>query len=316
MKNDNVFQSVTLDFVQVTESAAIAAFYWIGRGDKNAADLACVNQMRTHFNQIDFLGTVVIGEGEKDQAPLLYTGERVGRGKKPDLDLAVDPLECTDSVAYGRYNAMSVMAAGEKGSLLHAPDTYMNKIAVGPNAKHVIDLEAPTKTNIQKVAKALSKKVDELTIVVLDRARHTELISEIRQTGARIRLITDGDIAGAIAPSMKGSDVDMLMGIGASAEAVLAACAIKNLGGELLCKFTPGSSKDEKSLALHGIMDLKQIYSVNDLALGQNVIFVATGVIDGPLLKGVYQKKPTTITHSIVIGGKDQVRYFTTHHST
>jgi fructose-1,6-bisphosphatase II len=244
---DNYTRNLALEFVRVTEAAAIAASEWIGRGDAKAADQAAVNAMRSRLNRIDFQGTVVIGEGEKDEAPFLYVDEKVGKGNSHQLDLAVDPLECTDSVAYGRYNAMTVIAAGAKGSLLSAPDTYMEKIAAGPLAADVIDLAAPVSTNITKVAKALGKDKEEITVLVMDRPRHEQLIHDIRKTGARVRLITDGDVAGAIAPSIDDSGIDLLMGIGASAEAVLAAAAIKIMGGQIFGRLGQRTGTD-----LHG----------------------------------------------------------------
>src|SRR3989338_11421305 len=216
-------RNLALEFVRVTEAAAIAAAKWVGRGDKHAADQAGVDEMRARFNQIDFTGTVVIGEEAKDEAPELYTGEKVGTGKGPKMDLAVDPLEATDSVAHGRYNAISVIVAGAKGSLLGAPDVYMDKLAAGPKAAKVIDFNNSVETNIKNVANALGKDVKDMTVIVLERDRHNKLMEEIRAAGARVRTITDGDVAGAIAPSMADSGIDLLMGIGASTEAVLAA---------------------------------------------------------------------------------------------
>ncbi|MEK7162085.1 MAG: class II fructose-bisphosphatase [Patescibacteria group bacterium] len=307
-------RNLALEFVRVTEAAAIAAAKWIGKGEAKKADGAAVKEMRSRFNQIDFKGTVVIGEGQKDEAPELYQGEKVGRGKGPVMYLAVDPLECTDSVAYGRYNAMAVISAGAKGSLFSAPDTYMEKIAAGPKAAKVINLDAPVKVNIQKTAKALNKKVGDVTVCVLDRPRHKDLIQEIRKAGARVRLITDGDVAGGIAPCMPESGIDLLMGIGASAEAVLAGVAVKILGGQLLCRFKP---KDEHHLNLikkQGF-NTKKIFNVQDLAKGNILTFTATGIIDGPLLQGVRVTDNAIITHSIVIRGMSgTVRYITTHH--
>lgn len=308
-------RNLALEFVRVTEAAAIAAARWIGRGDKHAADQAAVDEMRDRFNQIEFKGSVVIGEGEKDKAPMLYTGERVGRGKKPVMDLAVDPLEATDSVALGRYNALAVIVAGSKGSLLHAPDTYMNKIAAGPKAAKVIDLDAPVTVNIRKTAKALGKKVGDITVLVLERERHNTLISEIRKAGARVRLITDGDVAGAIAPCLEDSGIDLLMGVGASTEAVLAAAPIKIMGGEILCRFQPKSRQDAENVRRYGIGNIKKIYRAEDLARGRQLTFTATGVIDGPLLSGVRFSGNTIVTHSLVIRGQSgTVRYITTHH--
>ncbi len=310
-------RNLALEFVRVTEAAAIAASSWIGRGDKNAADQAAVDEMRARFNQIDFAGTIVIGEGAKDEAPELYTGEKVGTGKGPEMDLAVDPLEATDSVAHGRYNAISVIVAGPKGSLLSAPDTYMNKLAVGKAAAKVVDLDFPVKQNIERVAKSLGKDIGEITVVVLDRERHEGLIKEIRAAGARVRTITDGDVAGAIAPCLPESGIDMLLGIGASTEAVLAAAAMKILGGELFCRFAPKNEKDQKAILEAGIKDLNKVYSAEDLAKGKQLTFTATGVIDGPLLEGVRFAKHRIITHSVVMrGSSGTIRYITTHHHT
>ena len=319
-------RNLALEFVRVTEAAAIAAAKWVGKGEAKKADAAAVDEMRDRFNQIDFAGTVVIGEGSKDESAELYNGEKVGRYKTPspnpshkgsgmiEMDLAIDPLECTDSVAYGRYNAITVIAAGAKGSLLNAPDTYMEKLAVGPKAAKVIKFDASPSANIKQVAKALNKKVGDVTVCILDRSRHQQLISDVRKAGARVRLITDGDVAGAIAPCLPESGIDMLMGIGASAEAVLAGVAVKILGGQLLCRFKPKDEHHHQLIKKHGLTTSK-IYSVNDLAKGKQLTFTATGVIDGPLLSGVRFNDPTIITHSMVIRGlSGTVRYITTHH--
>lgn len=309
-------RNLALEFVRVTEAAAIAAAGWVGRGDKIAADQAAVDEMRARFNQIDFKGTVVIGEGQKDEAPELYSGEVVGTGMGgPELDLAIDPLECTDSVAHGRYNALSVIVAGSKGSLLNAPDTYMQKLAGGPEVAGLLNLDAPTSETIAVAANALGKPASEVTVVVLDRPRHEQLIQEIRSAGARVRLITDGDVAGGIAPCFPESGIDLLMGIGASTEGVLAAAAIKTLGGQILCRFVPRNDKDEQDLRDFGITDLNKVFATEDLAKGQQLTFTATGVIDGPLLSGVVFQKNRIITHSLVIRGQSGTsRYITTHH--
>jgi len=308
-------RNLALEFVRVTEAAAIAAAHWIGRGDKNKADGAAVNAMRARFNQIDFSGTVVIGEGEKDEAPMLFTGEKVGTKKGPVMDLAIDPLECTESVAYGRYNATTVVASGPKGSLLHAPDTYMKKIAIGPLGKGAINLEASVKVNIEKAAKAFKKKVEDITVVVLDRERHQDLIKEIRDAGARVRLITDGDVAAAIATCFPESGIDMLMGTGGSTEAVLAAVPVKILGGEILCQFKPKKDADIPKIKAAGVKNINKIFTAEDLAKGKELTFTATGVIDGPLLNGVIFGKNKAITHSVVIRGiSGTIRYVTTHH--
>jgi len=315
----NMDRNLALEFVRVTEAAAIAAAKWMGKGDKNAADGAAVDEMRARFNQIDFCGRVVIGEGEKDQAPKLYTGEIVGKSKNPIMDLAIDPLEATDSVAWGRYNAISVIAAGPRGSLLHAPDTYMEKLAVGKEAAKVIDLNASIKVNLKKIAKALGKTVSEVSVVVLDRPRHEKLIKEIRAAGARVRLITDGDVAAAIAVCLPESGIDALIGIGGSTEAVLAAAAVKIFGGEILCRFAPRHENDSANIKIHlkkaGISNIKKIFKAKDLAKGRQLTFTATGVIEGPMLGGVQFKKDRIITQSIVVRGvSGTVRYITTHH--
>lgn len=303
-----------MEFVRVTEAAAIAAAKWIGKGEAKKADGAAVDEMRDRFNQIDFRGRVVIGEGAKDEAPELYTGEIVGKGKKPFIDLAVDPLECTDSVACGRYNALTVITAGAHNSLLSAPDTYMDKIAAGPKACKVINLDAPVKVNIEKVAKALGKKPGDVTVCILDRERHEDLIAQVRKAGARVRLITDGDVAGGIAPCLSDSDIDLLMGIGSSTEAVLAAAAIKILGGEILARFKPVNEAHEELIKKAG-MSQKKVYRSEDLAKGKQLTFTATGVIDGPMLNGVRFSDKAIITHSIVIRGiSGTIRYLTTHH--
>lgn len=308
-------RNLALEFVRVTEAAAIEAARFIGRGDKNAADGAAVAAMRSRFNNIDFKAEVVIGEGEKDEAPMLFTGEKLGRGKGPLMDIAVDPLECTDSVAYGRYNAMAVIASGAKGSLLHAPDTYMEKIGVGPLAKNAVDLDAPIDINIKKTAKALDKSVEEITVIILDRERHKDLINEVRSAGARVRLITDGDVAAGLATCLPDSGIDMLMGTGGSTEAVLAAVGMKILGGQILARFKPKKEADIEKIKKAGVKNLKKIFTADDLAQGKELTFTATGVVDGPLLDGVIFKHNKIITHSLVIRGvSGTIRYITTHH--
>ncbi len=307
-------RNLALEFVRVTEAAAIASAKWIGRGDKKGADKAAVDAMRTRFNQVDFSGTIVIGEGSKDEAPELYTGEKVGKGTGPEMDIAVDPLECTDSVAYGRYNALTVITTGPKGSLLSAPDTYMDKIAVSKEAKSVIDLDAPVKDNITKVAKALGKDIEELTVSMLDRPRHENLIKEVRATGARIRLVTDGDVAVAVSTCLQESPIDMLIGSGGSTEGVLAAVALRILDGEILGRFKPRNEEDKRKLQEMGLNDT-QILTAKDMAKGDLLTFTATGVIDGPLLPGVVFTPETIITQSVAMRKTSgTVRYIITHH--
>ncbi len=307
-------RNLALEFVRVTEAAAIAAAKWVGKGDAKAADGAAVDAMRDRFNQIDFSGVVVIGEGQKDEAPELYTGEKIGKGTGLAMDIAVDPLECTSSVAHGRPNALSVIASGPRGSLFSAPDTYMEKLAVGKVAAKVIDIDAPVGETVRKVAKALGKTSKEVTVVVLDRPRHEKLIGKIRKAGARVQLITDGDVAAGIATCLPESPTDILMGIGGSTEAVLAAAAIKVLGGELLCRFAPQDEKHEALVKKAGLTR-KKIYRTRDLVKGNMVTFTATGVVDGPLLLGVRFAKERITTHSLVIRGQSgTIRYITTHH--
>lgn len=307
-------RNLALEFVRVTEAAAIAAARWIGKGDKKQADGAAVESMRSRFNTIDFQGTIVIGEGKKDEAPELYVGETVGNGTGPVMDIAVDPLECTDSVAYGRYNALTVITTGPQGSLLSAPDTYMDKIAVGPAAKGLVSLDAQVEENIRKVAQALDKDIGEVTVSMLDRERNMEIMNRVRAAGARLRLITDGDLAVAIATCMDESPIDMLLGSGGSAESVLAASALKILGGEIQVKLKPRNEQDKQEIASMGLDETK-IYTTEDLASGDNLTFTATGVIDGPLLPGVIFNPHSIMTHSVVMRSVSKtVRYLTTYH--
>lgn len=308
-------RNLALEFVRVTEVAAIAASAWIGKGDAKAADHAAVEEMRARMNDVDFRGVVVIGEGKKDEAAELYVGESLGTGSGLELDIAVDPLECTDSVANGRPNALSVIATAPKGTLLSGPDTYMDKIAVGPKAAGKIRLGAPVAENLSAIAKAVEKDVEELTVIVMDRDRNQGLIAEIRAAGARVHLITDGDIAGAIAPSLPNPEVDAYMGIGASAEAVLAAAALKALGGEIQVRWWlqkhPELEAEVRALG----MDPGNVYGMDDLVKSDYTTFTATGILNGPLLKGVCVGADTIRTHSVSLRGKTKtVRWIETDH--
>ena len=311
----SVFADLALEFVSATELAAIAAAQWIGKGDKKAADKAAVDAMRARFNTIDFCGEVVIGEGAKDESFELFIGEHLGCAAhaQPSIDIAVDPLECTSSVAFGRPNALTVIAAGPRGTLYKAADAYMEKIAVGPTAKNGVDLDAPPKENIAKVARALGKDISEITVAVLERPRHEKLIADIRATGARVRLFTDGDIAMGIAPSLPENSVDILMGIGGSSEAVLAAAALRSLGGEILCRWKPADDKQKARLAAAGITSYDEIFSSNGLARGHDITFTASGVTGGPLLDGVVVSSNFIKTHSVVMSTHPKtIRYITT----
>jgi len=314
-KNGSAFANLALEFVRVTEVGAIAAAKWIGKGDGKAADQASVDAMRTYFNAIDFNGIIVIGEGAKDEAAELYIGEKLGKGSGPLCEIAVDPLECTDSVAHGRSNALSVIATGPEGSLYRAADSYMEKIAVGPLAAEVVDLDASVQDNIRNSAKALDKDVSEITVAVLERERHDKLVSEVRAAGARVLLFTDGDVAMAIATCKGSSPVDILMGVGGSAEAVLTAAAMRCLGGEILCRWKPKDEKHIARLNAAGVTDFSPVFSSTDLARGDNVSFTATGVMTGPLVKGVTVGAQYTNTHSIVMSSNPRtVRYISTRH--
>ncbi|OGG52618.1 fructose-bisphosphatase, class II [Candidatus Kaiserbacteria bacterium RIFCSPHIGHO2_01_FULL_53_29] len=309
------FGNLALEFVRVTEVAAIAAARWIGRGDGKAADKAAVDAMRKQFNTIEFRGEIVIGEGAKDESHELYIGEKLGNGGGPVFDIAVDPLECTDSVANGLPNALTVIATGPEGSLYHAADSYMEKIAVGPEAAGVVDLDAPVAENIRNVAKALDKEVSEIIVATLDRPRHEQLIAEARAVGARVRLFSDGDVAMALGTCLSRSSVDILMGIGGSAEAVLSAAAMRVLGGQLLCRWKPKDEKHVARLAAAGITDFSKIFTAEDLAKGNDVSFTATGVVTGPLADGVLFASDHMVTHSVVMSSNPKtVRFIKTKH--
>jgi fructose-bisphosphate aldolase / 6-deoxy-5-ketofructose 1-phosphate synthase len=306
-----------LDFVRVTEDAAIASAKHLGCGDKNLADDAAVQAMRKRLNCLDIKGKIVIGEGERDKAPMLYIGEEVGlENSGVEFDFAVDPLECTNAVAYGRENALAVLAVAPKGKILHAPDTYMHKLAVGPKVKGKVDLDWPVEKNLQAIAQALNKEISQVTVVVLKRSRHDELIKEIRQAGARIVLIDDGDVSGAIAPCFEDSGIDVLMGIGAAPEGVLAGAALKCLGGEMQCRFSFMGEDDKKRAKKMGILDLQKKMGVDDLIRSDTCFFVATGVTDGTLLKGVRFESDSKIsTQSLIMRSITKtVRVIETNH--
>jgi fructose-1,6-bisphosphatase II len=298
-------RNLALEVVRVTEAAALAAARLMGRGDNVAADQAAVTAMRKALNYVQFKGRVVIGEGERDEAPMLYIGEEVGAAESPRVDIAVDPLEGTSIVASGGNNALAVIAIAEEGGFLHAPDTYMQKIAVGPRARGVIDITAPATENLRRVAKALKVYVEDLCVVILDRPRHQELIRECREAGARIKLIGDGDVAGAIATAKEGSGVDILMGTGGAPEGVLAAAALKCMGGDFqgILKFR---NKEEIERArTMGVTDLDRVYTLEDLARS-DVMFAATGVTFGDFLQGVRFFSGGAYTQSVVMRSRSR----------
>ncbi len=293
-------RNYALEFVRVTEAAALASARLTGGGDEKAADHAAVEAMRAAMNTIEFDGRVVIGEGERDEAPMLYIGEKVGRGTGTKLDLALDPLEGTTICAKGGNNALSVIAIAEHGNFLHAPDTYMWKIAVGPDAKGAIDLSRTPAENLREIAKAKKVDVNALTVIILDRPRHTELIAEVRALGCRIWLIGDGDVSAAIAAAKPDSGVDVLLGSGGAPEGVIAAAALRCMGGDFQGRLIFRKDDEKVRATAMGIKDFDKIYRIDELAKG-NVMFCATGVTHGPFLNGVRFVKGGAHTHSIVM---------------
>ncbi|MGX4670781.1 class II fructose-bisphosphatase [Cerasibacillus sp. JNUCC 74] len=309
-------RSLTMELVRVTEAAALKSARWMGRGKKEEADDAATTAMRAVFDTIPMQGTVVIGEGEMDEAPMLYIGEKLGTGNGPGVDVAVDPLEGTSIVANGSWNALSVIAIADKGTLLHAPDMYMNKIAVGPEAVGQIDINASTFENLEAVAKAKNKAIEDIVVTVLDRPRHHKLIEEIREAGARIKLISNGDVAGAINTAFDETGVDILMGIGGAPEGVIAAVALKCLGGEMQGKLFPTNQEQTDRCLKMGIDDLNKVLYMKDFCSGDDAIFAATGVTDGELLKGVQFKGKQATTETVVMRAKSgTVRFIDGTHS-
>lgn len=293
-------RNLALEFVRVTEMAAIASARLMGRGDEKAADQAAVDAMRSMLDSVDCDATIVIGEGERDEAPMLFIGEKVGSGQGQKLEIAVDPLEGTTICAVGGHNSISVMAIGEAGNLMHAPDTYMQKIAVGPESKGMIDITLSATENLKRIAEAKKCRIQDLTAVVLDRPRHHDLISELRQTGCRINLIGDGDVSAAIATCLPDSGIDVLFGVGGAPEGVIAAAALRCMGGDFQGIFKPRNDEEVNRARKMGIEDMGRVLTIDDLASG-NVMFVATGVTDGNLLEGVKFKPWGAITHSLVM---------------
>jgi fructose-1,6-bisphosphatase II len=298
---DNLDRNLAMELVRTTEAAALAAARWVGRGDKTAADQAAVNAMRRMLSTVHMKGVVVIGEGEKDKAPMLYIGEEVGTGEPPEGDLAVDPIDGTRLCANGMPGAVSVVALAERGSMYYPPGiVYMNKIAVGPEAARAIDITRSPTENLHRIADAKRMSVRLLTVVVLDRPRHQDLIEEIRRAGARIKLITDGDVAGALMTAFPETGVDVLMGIGGSPEAVVAAAALKCVGGAIQCTLYPRDEEERRAAEAAGL-DLNKVLHTDDLVRSDNVFFAVTGITSGDLLDGVRFTHDGARTHSLVM---------------
>ncbi|HEY8135620.1 MAG TPA: class II fructose-bisphosphatase [Candidatus Limnocylindrales bacterium] len=309
---------LALEMVRVTEAAAIASARHMGRGDNQAADHAAVEAMRKTFDDVDLAGTIVIGEGERDKAPMLYIGESVGRSMpgQPEIDIAVDPLEGTNLVAHGNSNAITVIAASEKGGLLNAPDTYLEKLCVGPDVAGKVDIRLTPTENLDRIANILGRKVADLTVVILDRPRHAQLIDEVRAAGARIKLISDGDLSAAISCAVRGTGVHAVMGTGGAPEGVLSAVALRCLGGEIQARLRWRSDEErDRAVAMGVDPSMERVYTTSDLAPGTNLVFAATGVTDGDLLGGVRFFGGGARTHSLVMGYQSkEVRFIDTVH--
>jgi fructose-1,6-bisphosphatase II len=308
-------RNLALELVRVTETAAVAASAWVGRGDKDAADNAAVVAMRKMINTVDMQGVIVIGEGEKDNAPMLHNGEQVGNGNGPMCDVAVDPIDGTTLTSNGLNGAVSVIALAPRGSMFDPKDVYyMNKIVTGPEAASVIDITAPAGENVRRVAKAKGVDVSDITVIVLDRPRHDDLLKELRAAGARIRLIRDGDVAAAIETARPDTGIDILMGIGGTPEGVVTAAAMRALGGVIQGQLHPRSDGERESAKNAGY-DLSKVYTTNDLVSSDDVFFSATGITDGELLKGVRHTAFGAVSHSLVIRGRSKtVRIIETEH--
>lgn len=308
-------RNLALELVRVTEAAAMAAGRWVGRGDKNGADGAAVRAMRTLVSTVSMNGIVVIGEGEKDEAPMLFNGEHVGDGTGPECDIAVDPIDGTTLTAKGMTNAIAVLAAAERGSMFDPSAVfYMDKLVTGPEAADFVDINAPVSVNIRRVAKAKRSAPEDVTVVILDRPRHEGIINEIRDTGARIKLISDGDVAGSILALREGTGVDLLLGIGGTPEGIISACAVKCLGGTIQGKLWP-KDDEERQRAIDAGHDLDRVLTTEDLVTGENVFFVATGITDGELLRGVRYRAETATTDSIVMRSRSgTVRRISSEH--
>lgn len=307
-------RSLAIEFARVTEAAAINCAHWIGKGEKNMADGAAVEAMRKMFDTVAISGTVVIGEGEMDEAPMLYIGEKVGKGGV-EVDIAVDPLEGTNLTAKNMNGAIAVMAIAEKGGLLHAPDMYMDKIVVGPKAKGAIDINLPPEENMLNVAKALGKDVRDLNIVMLERERHQYIVDAARKLGARCKFISDGDVSPVIATSFGTEGIDMMMGKGGAPEGVIAAAAIKCMGGDMQGRLVPETEEETRRVHEMGIADVNKVLTLDDLVSTNDVYFVATGVTNGDMLKGVRFTEKHAITHTVVMRGlTSTIRFIEAYH--
>lgn len=307
-------RNLALEFVRVTEAAAISSARLMGRGDRNGADQAAVDSMRNALNSMQVQGTVVIGEGERDEAPMLYIGEKVGDGTGPRIDIALDPLEGTNLCATGAPNAISVVAIAEDGNFLHAPDTYMDKIAVGPDGVGVIDIRKSPTHNLNELARAKNCAVQDLTVIILERDRHKNLIDEVRETGARIKLIGDGDVSAAISTCFKGTGVDLLLGTGGAPEGVIAAAALRCVGGYMEGRLMFRHEEEKQRAIRMGVTDFDKVYTIDDLASG-DVMFAATGVTNGDFLKGVQFYGGGCSTQSLVMRSKTKtIRYISADH--
>jgi fructose-1,6-bisphosphatase II len=315
MKHSKPTRNLALDLVRVTEAAALAAGRYMGRGDKNAADKASVDAMRLVLNEVEMDGIIVIGEGEKDEAPMLYNGEHLGNGEPPEVDIAVDPIDGTRPLAHGLYNSISTVALAPRGTMFNpGPFVYMDKIAVGPEARDVIDIDASVSDNLHAVARAKGMDVEDLTVVILDRPRHANLIAEVRHLNARIRLIPDGDVAGALMTSIPETGIDIMMGVGGTPEGVLAACALRCLGGNMQGKIFPRND-DERQKGIELGYQLDKVLKLEDLVSSEDTFFAATGITGGELLHGVSYTGAGATTESIVMRGlTGTVRRITAQH--
>lgn len=317
VKSEKRVQSLAMDFLAVAQQAAIDSHPWAGKGNKNEADGAGTSAMRNLMNLIDMDGVIVIGEGEMDEAPMLYIGEELGTGKGPEVDIAVDPVEGTTFLSKGQENSITVIAVSSKGSLLHAPDMYMQKIAVGPKAKGAINIDASLTENMQSVAKASGKDIKDLTVMIQDRPRHQHLIDEVLEAGARVKLFPDGDVTAALATALEEIDIDILVGTGGAPEGVIAATALKCLGGDFQGKLAPQNQEEYDRCIKMGITNPEKAFTMDEIVKSNDCFFVATGITDGMLMNGIRKKENgSAISHSfLTVGGMSKkYQFIETHH--